>query len=86
MPFIGMLPKQRFPVKVLQFNALAVTLKTDGLPLEVEINSDSPFYGDFSATGRILSKSTEEKTYELPFLNFVIKGEEHTIHRRKKEL
>ena len=33
MPFIGLLQKQRFYIKVGIFNSLALTVKTDGLPV-----------------------------------------------------
>jgi hypothetical protein len=52
------------------FNALAITLKSDGLPIDVEIGFNSPYFGRTIGNGRIISKNQSETTYELPFINF----------------
>lgn len=77
MPFIGMIQRIPFRIKMGIFNCIRVTMMTDGKPLSCEIEVESPIYGDRSATAVILPKKSEQWiTYELPWRNFQIRGSE----------
>ena len=75
-PFIGLLQRHPISFKTGIFNAFRIELKSDGRPIELEMVVYSPIRGFLFGRCFIISKVQEWRTYELPFRNMEILGEE----------